>query len=443
MSEGTGLPTRAPLPWGRALSCALLFFLVIGSYYVAKSVRDGILVHDFEAGTVPKLYIAACILTLPIAGLVALFARRWPRQVLIPAAYVACALVFLGFRLAYARLGATTALCAAYFIWASVYNILTICLFWSLTNDLFTKEEGRRVYGIVGAGGILGGAAGGTIASKLAQQLGTAELLPIVAAGLVLCAILFVVVHYTTTSRCQATSAEARGTVALRELGRVFADPYVACIAAFVVLHTFSETTVDLQSKALLKREGMTRDQSTAFFGSSYALMNGLALFTQLVVTTLVHRRWGPRPGLLVLPVATLLLAPLLLWAPPARIVALPLFGHVSLQAAIIAAVGIPLMAFAYSIKQSSKELLYVPTDASVKFQAKPIIDTFGFRLGDTLTSLLALLAGSAGVARVKWFAACGYVGCAIWIVLAWRVGGMWHARRATAPPAARTPAGP
>ncbi|MEK7866428.1 MAG: Npt1/Npt2 family nucleotide transporter [Planctomycetota bacterium] len=427
----------------RALACAFLFFLVIGSYYVAKSVRDGILVHDFEAGTVPKLYIAACILTLPIAGIVALLARRWPRQVLIPAAYLACAAVFLAFRMAYARFGAPTSLCAAYFIWASVYNILTICLFWSLTNDLFTKEEGRRVYGIVGAGGILGGAAGGTIASRLAQQLGTAELLPIVAVGLVLCAVLFVVVHYTMTPRGQAVSGETRGAVALRDLGRVFADPYVACIAAFVVLHTFSETTVDLQSKAILKEAGMSRDQSTAFFGSFYAIMNVLALFTQLVVTTLVHRRWGPRPGLLVLPVATLLLGPLLLWTPPARTLALPLFGTISLQAAVIAAVGIPLMAFAYSIKQSSKELLYVPTDASVKFQAKPIIDTFGFRLGDTLTSLLALLAGSAGVARVKWFAAVGYAGCLVWIVLAWRVGGMWHGRRAATAPASGTPGGP
>ncbi len=443
MSGADGPQIRAPLPWARAIACAFLFFLVIGSYYVAKSVRDGILVHDFASGTVPKLYILACILTLPVAGVVALLARRWPRQVLIPVTYLACAAVFLAFRLAYARLGAPTALCTAYFIWASIYNILTICLFWSMTNDLFTKEEGRRVYGIVGAGGIIGGATGSSIASGLAERIGTAELLPITAAGLVLCAILFVVVHYTTTRRGQEDIPASRGTVRLRELGRVFADPYVACIAVFVVLHTFSETTVDLQSKAILKQEGLSRDQTTAFFGSFYAVMNGLALFTQLVVTTVVHRRWGPRPGLLVLPVATLLLAPLLLWTPPARSVTLPIFGAISLQASILALVGIPLMAFAYSIKQSSKELLYLPTDASVKFQAKPIIDTFGFRLGDSLTSLLAILAGSAGVARVKWFAAIGYVGCVVWIVLAWRVGGMWHARGAATPPASGTPAAP
>lgn len=440
MSEAS---TPAATPWGRAFACTFLFFLVVGSYYVAKSVRDGILVHDFAAGTVPKLYLLACVITLPVAGTVASLARRWPRQVLIPVTYIACAIVFMGFRLAYARFGAPTGLCTAYFVWASVYNILTICLFWSFTNDLFTKDEGRRVYGIVGAGGILGGATGGAIASRLAERLGTAELLPIVAMGLVLCAVVFAVTHSGATRRGETEAPPTGGAVALRDLGRVFADPYVACIAAFVVLHTFSETTVDLQSKAILKGEGLSRDQTTAFWGRFYAVMNCLALFTQVVITTVVHRMWGPRPGLLVLPVATLILAPLLLWAPPARAVTLPVFGTISLQMAILAAVGVPLMAFAYSIKQASKELLYVPTNASVKFQAKPIIDTFGFRLGDTITSLLALLAGSDGVARVTWFAALGYAGCMVWIALAWRVGGMWHTRRVVTPPASGTPGGP
>lgn len=427
----------------RAFACAFLFFLVIGSYYVAKSVRDSVLVHDFEPGAYPKFYIAVCILTLPIGIAIAALARKWPRQILLPAVYVACAAVFLAFWWAYRTYGSPAILCGAFFIWASIYNVLTICLFWAFTNDLFTKEQGKRLYGIVGAGGIVGGWAGGTIASRLAERVGSAGLLPMVAGGLVLCALGVVFLHMSHPQG-GSRGQEARVAMRLDEVARILASPYVAAIAAVVVLHTFSETTVDLQSKSIMKSEHLSRDAATHFYGSFYAVMNGFAFFSQLVGTTAFNRLWGPRAGLLVLPIATLLFAPLLLWSPPAQAVTLPLFGTISFQAAVVAGVGVPLMAFAYSIQQSSKELLYVPTDASVKYQAKPFIDMFGFRFGDTLTSLLALLAGSAGVARVGWFAGMGLAGCCVWLVFAWRAGTRFNElRSATAAPAAGTPGGP
>lgn len=429
----------------RALACAFLFFLIIGSYYVVKSVRDSILVSKFEAHNHPKVYIAVCIATLPVGALMAFLARRWPRHVLLPVLYCLGGVVYLGFwRLPVWIAGASEpvqqGMRVAIFIWVSVFNLVSICLFWAFTNDLFTREQGKRLYGLIGSGGILGGAVGGWIAQTYAKSLGSFGLVAITAAGLFVCAAVAVLVHFASTK--QGSEEPERPRARLRDLPRILASPYVGVIAAIVVLHTFSETTVDLQAKAIGRTVQMDTDSWSSFWGGYNKVMNVFAFVMQIVVATFIHRRWGPRVGLLVLPAATLLLAPLLLARTSTGEVSIPFLGVFPSQLAILALVGIPLQAFSYSIWQSSKELLYVPTDPTVKYQAKAFIDTFGFRLGDTITSFVALIP-AGGVAGVGWFAAMGWAGCLVWMALAWRVGSAFETRGAATPPASGTPADP
>lgn len=429
----------------RALASAFLFFLVIGSYYVVKSVRDAVLVSKFEATTHPKIYIAVCLLTLPVGAGIASLAGRCPRQVLLPVVYVFGGLVFLGFWksptwLAGASESTQQAMRVAYFMWVSIFFLVSICVFWAFTHDLFTKEQGRRLYGIIGTGGILGGAIGGLLAKSYAKSLGSFGLVILSAVGLFISAVVAVLIHITSPRRPAAQAGSIQPSARLRDIPRILASPYVCVIAMVVVLHTLSETTVDLQVKAISTTIQMDPDAWTAYWGSYFWVMNSFAFVLQLAGVSLVHRLWGPRAGLLVLPAATLFLGPLLLWKPPDRLVDFPFLGRIPMQLAILAAVGIPLQAFAYTIWQSSKELLYVPTDASVKYQAKAFIDTFGFRFGDTIAAVLALVP-LHGVAHVPWYATVGWVGCFVWMALAWRVGTAFEARSAFAgAPAAENP---
>jgi len=437
-----GATDRGALP--RAFACAFLFFLVIGSYYIVKSVREAVLVSRFGATTHPKLYILVCLVTLPVGAGIAAMARRWPRQILLPVGYVACGLVFLGFWIAVPRLAHSSehvqqTMRAAYYVWVSVFILCANCLFWAFTNDLFSKEQGTRLYGLIGAGGILGGVAGGALAKVYAKTLGAFGLVILSAIGMGACAVVAVLIHRRSPGRRREEPQQVLGTVRLADVPRLFAAPYVALIAAIVVLHTFSETTVNLQTDAIQAGFKLSEDAYAEFRGGYNAVMNSLALFTQIAIVTWMHRRWGPKAGLLVLPAATILLGPVLLWKAPEGNLHVPWLGTIPRQLAVLSLVGIPLQAFAYSIWQSSKELLYVPTDPAVKYQAKAMIDTFGFRLGDNFAAVLALVPPN-GVARVGWFSAVGVAGCVVWGATAWRVGRKFDARSATAPPAAGVP---
>ncbi len=81
---------------------------------------------------------------------------------------------------------------------------------WSLANRLLTTRQAKRLFGVIGAGGILGGSTGGFIAYNLAKSRGPEFiefLLLAVAGGLMVCMLL--VLLATLARREQAESMVA------------------------------------------------------------------------------------------------------------------------------------------------------------------------------------------------------------------------------------------
>ncbi|HKX27853.1 MAG TPA: Npt1/Npt2 family nucleotide transporter, partial [Blastocatellia bacterium] len=401
-------------------SAILLFFLVIGNSYIIKPIRESLLVSQFSPEQYPKFYIVVCLITLPVGVALAYLIKRLSPRIAIPVIYVGCAAIFLFFWIVLftyrEKLQDAQLIGSIFYFWSAVYNVLTVCIFWSLSNALFNQEQAKRLYGLVGIGGIVGGMLGSTLTAYLAEIVTTIGLLPIAACGLLACAGLSVSMYKKAYGKISDEAAGQETVVDIRTLPAVFRSPYVAMIGIMVVLYTTCITSVDLQIKGIVRSEGLPRDTITRFWGGYYAYVNGLALITQIIITSRVLRRWGPKVGLLFLPLTFLALSPLLLLVPPAYQVSLPIFGQFPLRIFLLAVVGVPIGAFAYSIQQSSKELLYVPANAAIKYQAKGIIDIFGFRLGNSVMSLIALIGAGGAVARSFNFAIVAYALGLFWL---------------------------
>src|SRR5207249_8294502 len=71
-----------------------------------------------------------------------------------------------------------------FFIWVSVFNLFATTMFWSFMADVFTPEQGKRLFGFIAVGGSLGGIVGGFVTSSLAGKLSAAVFLLITAAML-------------------------------------------------------------------------------------------------------------------------------------------------------------------------------------------------------------------------------------------------------------------
>ncbi|MBI3271319.1 MAG: hypothetical protein HYZ53_20150 [Planctomycetes bacterium] len=365
----------------RAMLAAALFFSVICGYLVAKPVRNALFLNKRRFDDQPAFYLLTAVVMFAVGIGVNLAAARWRPRQLVAGGFVGFALVFVSFG---AWLAAGLPYGAeAFLVWVSVYNLLAVYFFWALANDRFTPEQGTRLYGPIGAGGVLGSIVGSYLAGLLARPLGSENLVFVVAGFQVLC--LALVLRLTEEaappagSSTPASSSLAAGTEGLRAIAR---SDFLQKIFGIVLLVTFVGTILEFRFSEIVQAEITGKDDKTRFFGLYFGLQNVLAFLFQVLAVAPLAGRWGPAPGLLALVamqgVAALGLGGVL---PTGGAGALPLA-----QALLL-----PCGALFYSLHQSSRELLYTPLSREEKYKAKVFADTFGFRLGDAVASVAQL----------------------------------------------------
>src|SRR3982750_2479098 len=168
----------------RALLLAFVFnFVVLGGYYVIRPIRDEI-GADRGVENLPWMYTGTLIGMLIANALYASIVAHMSRRRFIPMAYrFAIANLFIFFLLMRLMPAAQvrSILAPIFFIWVSVFNLFATTMFWSLMADVFTPDQGKRLFGFIAVGGSIGGIVGGFVTSSLAGKLSTGIFLLITA----------------------------------------------------------------------------------------------------------------------------------------------------------------------------------------------------------------------------------------------------------------------
>ncbi|HZD31551.1 MAG TPA: Npt1/Npt2 family nucleotide transporter, partial [Candidatus Angelobacter sp.] len=267
--------------------------------------------------------------------------------------------------------------------WVGIFGVLAPTQIWTLANYLLTTREAKRVFGMVGGGGILGWIFGGYVSRVVTKAYGTESLLLAMAALLAICSA--VMASASTGGRLRVDSAEpptagisGAGQKDLRGgIRSVVGSPYLRAIAAVICISSFVTTITGWQFKALAQDFSNGKDAMAIFFGDFYFYAGVLSLLFQLLLTTRLLRRFGIGRILFVLPVVVL-----------AGSVGLLVWGTIA--AALFLKGGDQVLR--HSVDRSTTELLYLPLPNRVKVEAKWFIDTVVWRLGDGLAGVLVLL---------------------------------------------------
>ncbi|HET7217898.1 MAG TPA: MFS transporter [Vicinamibacterales bacterium] len=157
-----------------ALLLALNVFLILMAYYVLKPVREALILGQGSAEL--KTYMSAGQVVL-LAFVVPYYGRlvvRFERMRLInvvTAFFVACLIAF------YVLAQFDVPLAIVFFLWIGIFNLMIVAQFWSFANDLYSKEEGERLFAIVGFGASLGAVLGARVADRLIEPLGVYQLM--------------------------------------------------------------------------------------------------------------------------------------------------------------------------------------------------------------------------------------------------------------------------
>ena len=397
-----------------ALMMALTMFIVLGGYYLLKTAREMFILS--EGGAEVKSYSSAgqALLLLVIVPAYSAFASRVNRTQLVQSVTLFFAgnlvlfLVALGMGL---RVG------IAYFLWLGIFNVMVVAQLWAFAADLFTEEQGKRLFPLIGVGSSLGAWVGSLRAGQLVESVGASRLLVGGAASLVICVLLV-----GRIDRMTRRSAPTHSRVADQKLSAgpsgfrlVLADRYLLLIGALVLLLNVVNTSGEylfgryvVQTAATLYGSGVEGAAARQrFVGESYSsyfsYISLVGFLLQLFVVSRVFKFLGVSRSLFVHPLLALASYVLMFRAP-------------SFEA--VRALKIADNSVNYSLSNTTMQALWLPTPRETKFKAKQAVDTFCVRGGDVLQAAV-VYTGELTALTISGFAALNIAFACCWLAVA------------------------
>ena len=407
-----GAVSAKPHELAGALAAFATAFAMFSAYGILRPIRETMGITS-GVQTLPALFwgtFAVMLLAQPVYGWLT---SRYRRTEFLPWVYLFFVANILGFYLWFNAQDDHTWIARVYFVWVSVFVLFVVAVFWSLMADVFTREQAGRMFGFIAAGLSTGGLFGPFLGARLAEPIGTINLL-LVSAALLAASLggLLLVLRWHRRHGENVPAGEDRdarlGGSALAAFRQVARSPYLALIALFVFLLTWVSTFLYLEQQAMVAEAFTTRDARTAFFNRLDFWVQAGSLTVQLFLFGRLYRWLGFR--------ALIVSVPILMMLGFAALALFPGFG-------VLVAVMVVRRIGEYSIARPSRDTLYTSVSREERYKAKSLIDTFVYRLGDATSASAHALVKAAfglGLSGIAW---CGAVLAALWALVAFVLG--------------------
>src|ERR1700742_2989884 len=390
----------------------LYIFSLLSSYYIMRPIRDQMGV----AGGVNNLQwlftgtlVGMLVLNLPFSWLV----KTFPREKFIAISYRFFSANILLFALALyvATPEQTIWVGGIFFIWTSIFNLFVVSIFWQMIVDVFTSEQGKRLFGFIAAGATLGAISGSIFTVSTVEHMAPGYLM--VGAALMLEVAVFCVRRLSGLSaalseRPKAEPEQPIGGTLLGGIRDALSSSYLLNVSLFLLLYAVTSTFLYFQQAAVVSHSFASRAAQTQFFATVDLGVNILTLVVQLFLTGRILKRFGVGPTLSMLPLFSVIG-----------------FGAVALVPTLASVVGFQLIRRAgnFAIARPTREVLFTVLPREDRYKAKSFIDTAVYRLGDqigawafALLTYLKLRLGEISIVAA--------VASVLWLFNSWWLGG-------------------
>jgi AAA family ATP:ADP antiporter len=393
-------------------------FYLLGFYSVLKIVRDSLILS--ESGAVAASYASAgqamvLLLFVPAYGA---FASRVNRVRLV----CGVTLFFASHLVIFCLIGQSGVhIGIAFFLWIGVFSMVVVAQFWAFANDLYTNDRGKRLFPILGMGANLGAVAGSAFASIIFGGFGPYSLMLIAAAGLLVPVALTIWVNereqtsggVAATAAATADADKAVGGPGGFEL--VMSDRYLSLIAVLVLVFNLVNTLGGFMLNSMIKAEAVNRIAAGTAGGLSEGALIGtmagtiqtwvnlLAFLIQAFAVSRIFKHIGVRGALFVLPIIAL--------GGYTAIALLPVLG-------VIRWTKILENGTDYSVNNTTRHALFLPTSRAAKYKAKQAIDAFFVRFGDLLQALVVFI-GVQLAFDIRRYAMINVILVGVWLAVA------------------------
>ena len=350
---------------GKALCWSFAyFFCLLAGYYLLRPLRDEMGV----AGGVRNLqwlFTATFLVMLAAVPVYGAVVARLPRRIFIPVVYH-----FFVFNLAvfwfclFFEFEKTT-VARVFFVWISVFNLFAVSVFWSFMADLFSTEQGKRLFGFIAAGGSAGALLGPTLTVALVEVLGTTNLLVI--------AMLFLEAAIFCAGKLEIKDGQTKSSLGgnwLAGIMMVLRSPYLAGIALWVTMLSVAGTFLYFQQASIVAAASDDPAVRTRMFASIDLAVGLLTVAVQFLATGRLIQRFGVGAAVAFLPLVFVFGFAVLAWMPALAVV-------IAFQAIQRTA--------NFAISNPAREILFTALPREQKYKAKNVIDVVVFRGADAV----------------------------------------------------------
>ncbi len=336
----------------------------VGAIVVGRSLRDALFLANVPSDRLAGMYVWSSFAIVLVSYGYARIADKVPRGQLNAASALLSGATCAAFWALLSLHDSATWIYYALYIFVEAMGSLVVIQFWTMANDVFHAREAKRLFGLIGGGGTLANVIFGLLIASYAKTFGATNLLWIMVAQLVLCAMLA-----KAGSRLASIAPPiARRAPPLRKapmLSRAglsfLHNRHLTLVALIGAVSAAAVTIVDFQFK-LSAAAVLHQNELAGYFGRFYGVCGGVALAIQIWITGRVLERYGILASLLPLPVG--------LAAGSSFAAAVPTPG---LFVSSLAKGSDTI--FRYTINDASMQLLYVPVQAHIRGRAKAFID--------------------------------------------------------------------
>lgn len=407
---------------GEGVSVALFFlqgFLLMFAYYIIRTLREAFILSEFSAEVRSYAVAAIAGMLFIIVPIYSALSRRLggTRLVQVITLFFASNLLIFD-ALAWARVP----LALPFFIWVSIFGVTVVAQFWAFAADTYNLKSGQRLFPVIMIGVNLGALAGARTASWAMATLGAPSLMLVGTLALI-----------GTVFFCSpARKAVPEGSRSLEPphkspetghwaggFGLIFRDSYLRLVALYVVFLNWISSTGDFiladvvsneAAKAIAAGETTLTERQFigTFYGDFFFWLTLIGLLIQMFLVSRVFRKVGIKGAILVMPTVVVL--------GYGVIVFVPIFT-------IIRLIRILERALDYSLANTTRQALFLPTTTEAKYEAKTTIDTFFWRFGDLIQAGIVF----AGINWFNWgtidFAVLVFVLGIVWWALSFKIG--------------------
>ena len=372
------------------------FFCVLSAYYILRPVRETMGVGS-GTNTLPYLFMASfavMLLATPVFGWIA---SRFPRKVFLPWVYGFFIVNILLFWAVFSQriddgldhvwLG------RFFFVWLSVFNLYVVSVFWSFMADIYTREQGRRLFGLLSSGGSIGALLGGIATSFLVTRIGFENLFLISALLLALAVVCIRQLRRWATHEQNAPaddqhrSAGLLGGGAFSGITHAKGSRYFQAIIVSSIIASLLGTALYYFRNELVATSITGADLRTQFFSNINVATSFLTIIGQMLLVRHVVRRFGIGTALSIMPFLSVVCFAWVAFDPTLLVVA---YAEIARRAT------------GFTFSKPSTDMLYSVVTPEEKYKTKNFIDTTVYRFGDVIGIWLIRLSMTAGMSVVS-----------------------------------------